>query len=127
MSRASGTDGPEDVDATFAKIVAGLKAEGFGTDTDDHLIDADPSDDDTGDRRQARLRSPREHDTARSGWRTPETDWEDTLLGDDPTDDDEHFVPPSRPRCPGLARARSSCCCSSWWVFCCSSDPGSSG
>lgn len=100
MSRASGTDGPEDVDATFAKIVAGLKAEGFGTDPDDHLIDADPSDDDTGDRRQARLRSPREHDTPRSGWRTPETDWEDTLLGDDPTDDDEHFVPPEPPPLP---------------------------
>src|SRR5690606_42098923 len=95
MSRASGTDGPEDVDATFAKIVAGLNAEGFGTDTDDHVIDADPSDDDTGDRRQARLRSPREHDTPRPGWRRPETGWEDTEHGHVPPDADQRFVPPA--------------------------------
>ncbi|OQO94052.1 hypothetical protein [Saccharomonospora piscinae] len=120
MNRTSGPDGPEDVDATFAKIVADLQAEGFGTDTGRELDrDADTDgesgaeDDDgpasaDGSRRRS-SGSPREQDTAtRSGWRDSGTDWDDSLLGKDAeaafdaldSDDDEHFVPPEPPPLP---------------------------
>ncbi|WP_197319262.1 hypothetical protein [Saccharomonospora sp. NB11] len=117
MSRTSGADGPEDVDATFAKIVADLRAEGFGTDSGDDLRDLGDGDDvddllvDTDDEEdgrpgRTRLRSSREPDAPppASGWRESPTGWDETMLGDDRTagfeDDDEHFVPPEPPPLP---------------------------
>ncbi|EHY88134.1 hypothetical protein ACWGRK_12915 [Saccharomonospora azurea] len=117
MNRTSGPDGPEDVDATFAKIVADLRAEGFGTDgsdtgdvvdpddADDLLVDTDDEDGRSG---RTRLRSSRDPDPAPptgSGWRESGTGWDETMFGDDRSgtafeDDDEHFVPPEPPPLP---------------------------
>lgn len=105
MSRASGTDGPEDVDATFAKIVADLRAEGFGADSDD-IEDLLVDDEKDGGRGRTHPRSNRERELpASSGWRESSTDWDETMFGDDRTmgldeDDEEHFVPPEPPPLP---------------------------
>ncbi|CAM2969601.1 hypothetical protein SAXI111661_11060 [Saccharomonospora xinjiangensis] len=115
MNRASGAEGPEDVDATFARIVADLRAEGFGAgiadgddqdDRDDLLVDAE--DDEDGRQGRTRLRSARDQDSPAppgTGWRDSPTGWDETMLGDDrtaagPDDDDEHFVPPEPPPLP---------------------------
>lgn len=83
-----GTD-PEDVDATFAAIVAELRAEGIGEFVDEP--------------EQPRPEKPppiEELDRPDQSWRTGGPGWEDTVLGDDPADDDEHYVPPEPPPLP---------------------------
>lgn len=109
MNRAPGTDGPEDVNATFAKIVADLRAEGFGSDsdTDDLMVDADENDDTTGGRGWRKLDPSADHDAdppPATGWREAGVGWDETMLGDGPTDaadgDDEHYIPPEPPPLP---------------------------
>ncbi|WP_410588734.1 hypothetical protein [Amycolatopsis sp. lyj-23] len=108
MSR--GKDGPEDVDATFAEIVADLRAGGFGLPEDD-TDDAEDSDDKAGTRDatgtagadpQSRKtpEPPAVEAPPEPGWRSGGTSWDTTMFSDDPADDDEHFVPPEPPPLP---------------------------
>ncbi|GHF05379.1 hypothetical protein GCM10017786_43560 [Amycolatopsis deserti] len=85
---------PEDVDATFAAIVADLRAEGVG------LIDEDVEAERTPARPEPEKPAEPEKPVAEAGWRGGGTAWEDTVLGDDPAGDDEHYVPPEPPPLP---------------------------
>jgi hypothetical protein len=93
MSRGKGPDGPEDVDATFAEIVADLRAEGIGVISDD-TADAEPATSEKTSREQEQAPD------RGSGWRGGGTEWDTTMLGGDPAADDEHFVPPEPPPLP---------------------------
>ncbi|PXY33064.1 hypothetical protein [Prauserella endophytica] len=110
MNRAGGSDGPEDVDATFEEIIADLRAEGFGVEA---VSDPEPE---RRDSRQATEADPRPESKpepeprrpatedpapAGTGWRDSGSDWDETMLGPDPAgDDDEHYVPPEPPPLP---------------------------
>ncbi|HEY3471466.1 MAG TPA: hypothetical protein VGL47_40470 [Amycolatopsis sp.] len=94
MSR--GKDGPEDVDATFAEIVADLRADGFGLPEED-TAEA------TGTERKTPERPaepPAVESPPEPGWRSGGTSWDTTIFSDDPADDDEHYVPPEPPPLP---------------------------
>ncbi|MFI5586972.1 hypothetical protein ACIA5G_18140 [Amycolatopsis sp. NPDC051758] len=105
MSR--GKDGPEDVDATFAEIVADLRADGFGLPESDTAdaggAAAAPGVGAEGESRKTPDR-PAEPPAAESppepGWRSGGTTWDATMFSDDPADDDEHYVPPEPPPLP---------------------------
>ncbi|GAB3006730.1 hypothetical protein LWP59_29515 [Amycolatopsis acidiphila] len=84
-----GTD-PEDVDATFAAIVADLRAEGVGEFVDEP-VEPQPRPEKT---------PPAEPEQPEPSWRVGGTTWDDTVLGDDPADDEEHYVPPEPPPLP---------------------------
>jgi hypothetical protein len=103
--RPGGSDGPEDVDAAFAEIVASLEAEGLGALFDEHrddlgkeLTTSEPTSpttevartDDRADREDTEVAKP-------PGWRTPETEWDPDAIAED-----EHFVPPDPPPLPRL-------------------------
>lgn len=92
---AHGTD-PDDVDATFAAIVADLRAEGVGVFADESLEQSAE-----GEPRPEKPPSPPppppEPETS---WRTGGPGWEDTLLGEDVADDNEHYEPPEPPPLP---------------------------
>ena len=98
MNRPNPPDGPEDVDATFARIVADLRAEGVGV-----LADDVPP---VGDTPAAPAPKPpaakQEPDTVDTdaGWRTGGSDWDATIFGDDPGSEDEHYLPPEPPPLP---------------------------
>lgn len=103
MSRSAGSDGPEDVDATFEEIVADLRAEGFGSYDTKRATDL-PSEADTDP-----ATGPEPDDRASSGspdsggWRDSPARWDDTMFSPtDPldADDDEHYVPPEPPPLP---------------------------
>ncbi|MEA5364886.1 hypothetical protein VA596_35505 [Amycolatopsis sp., V23-08] len=114
MSR--GKDGPEDVDATFAEIVADLRADGFGLpemDTADNAGDtggtagrgvAEESESRKAPDRPAEPskppKPPAAADPPETNWRSGGTTWDSTMFSDDPADDDEHFVPPEPPPLP---------------------------
>lgn len=104
MSRTPGSDGPEDVDATFEEIVADLRAQGFGE--PDTGVDTDPDPgDDPAPEPEPRRPAPGGTGTpgpASTSWRTSDSAWEDTMLGSPPpgSDDDEHYVPPEPPPLP---------------------------
>jgi hypothetical protein len=120
MSR--GKDGPEDVDATFAEIVADLRADGFGLpelDTADTADNADSAGGTAGaggasgrgvaeesetrkaPDRPAEPKPPAAADPPDTGWRSGGgTSWDSTMFSDDPAEDDEHFVPPEPPPLP---------------------------
>ncbi|OLZ48670.1 hypothetical protein [Amycolatopsis keratiniphila] len=95
MSR--GKDGPEDVDATFAEIVADLRAEGVGLFPDD-----DPGK--PAEKPAEKTPRPEPSDAEpEPGWRGGGTSWDKTLFEDDPAgpgDDEGHFVPPEPPPLP---------------------------
>jgi hypothetical protein len=114
MSR--GKDGPEDVDATFAEIVADLRADGFGLPELDTADNADSAGG-TGSAGGAAGRGVAEESESRKtpdrpaeppaaadppepGWRSGGTSWDSTMFSDDPADDDEHYVPPDPPPLP---------------------------
>lgn len=121
MSR-SGSDGPENVDATFEEIVAGLRRQGFDENTVDRqtfdepgsgehrggtgddreggaLLErpgSDPSDD-----RDAGGGTPAAEAGARGdGWRESPIAWDETMFGPAPDEADDHFVPPEPPPLP---------------------------
>ncbi|WP_033293338.1 hypothetical protein [Amycolatopsis jejuensis] len=119
MTRGKGADGPEDVDATFAEIVADLRAEGVGvfvdedpfpgagTDTvppDSRPADPDVSGSGSTPARPAADPVPQRPQPpkapAEDGWRTGGTDWDETMFSADPAGDDEHYVPPEPPPLP---------------------------
>ena len=87
---------PEDVDATFAAIVADLRAEGVGVIDD---VEAEPA---PARPEPAESEKPAEPEkpAAEAGWRTGGTGWEDTVLSGDPAGDEEHYVPPEPPPLP---------------------------
>ena len=95
MSR--GKDGPEDVDATFAEIVADLRAGGFGLPEED-TAEA------TGTESRKTPERPADPPAVESppepGWRSGGTSWDTTMFSDDPADDEEHYVPPEPPPLP---------------------------
>ncbi|HEX3784732.1 MAG TPA: hypothetical protein VHX38_34150 [Pseudonocardiaceae bacterium] len=98
MSR--GPDGPEDVDAAFAEIVAGLEEEGLGSflTEEEPLADAGspPAEPATGSTPAA---SPAPQSAAPAtdspGWRTSDTEWDWAA-----SSDEEHYVPPEPPPFP---------------------------
>ncbi|WP_103351632.1 hypothetical protein [Amycolatopsis sp. CA-128772] len=107
MSR--GKDGPEDVDATFAEIVADLRAGGFGLPEDDtaDTTGTTESAGATGAGNEPRktpdrpAEPPAADSTPDPGWRSGGgTSWDTTMFSDDPADDDEHYVPPEPPPLP---------------------------
>ncbi|KFU76129.1 hypothetical protein SAMN04489729_2369 [Amycolatopsis lurida] len=95
MSR--GKDGPEDVDATFAEIVADLRAEGVGLFPDEEL-------EKPAEKPAEKTPRPEQPETEpEPGWRGGGTSWDKTLFEDDPagpSDDEGHFVPPEPPPLP---------------------------
>jgi len=109
MTRGKGADGPEDVDATFAEIVADLRAEGVGV-----FLDEDPfagtgsaaaepdapeppgKPEKSGDAKA----KPKPAGPAAEGWRTGGADWDETIFSGDPAEDDEHYQPPEPPPLP---------------------------
>ncbi|GAB3142951.1 hypothetical protein [Amycolatopsis sp. NPDC004378] len=101
MSR--GKDGPEDVDATFAEIVADLRAGGFGLPEEDTADTAGTALSAEGDSRKAPERPaepPAVDSPPDTGWRSGGTTWDTTMFSDDPAGDDEHYVPPEPPPLP---------------------------
>ncbi|MFI9006321.1 hypothetical protein ACIGNX_03675 [Actinosynnema sp. NPDC053489] len=90
-SRRDSTDGPEDVDAAFAEIVAGLEREGVGRQALSDDVEPDEGD---------------EAEPARPG--RPEgqpavaTADDDPDAYPDPDDPDDHYVPPEPPPLPAL-------------------------
>jgi len=81
-SRRDSTDGPEDVDAAFAEIVASLERDGMGANWPDPPEFDVPED-----------------EPVAAGIR-PEG--QPRVAAPDPEDDDEHFVPPDPPPLPRL-------------------------
>jgi hypothetical protein len=96
--RPGGSDGPEDVDAAFAEIVADLEREGLGSSVADEDLDS-PEFRDRLDRVEptdfAETTDPSPTDPA--GWRVPHITWEDAVAAEE-----EHFVPPDPPPLPKL-------------------------
>ncbi|GAB3464016.1 hypothetical protein [Actinophytocola sediminis] len=92
-------DRPEDVDAAFAEIVAGLEREGVGKLPDpeepepagDTAMAGGPPDE------QPTAESPRPAAPPPAAWRGSETEW-DWSWGTD----EEHYVPPEPPPLPRL-------------------------
>ncbi|WP_020657850.1 hypothetical protein [Amycolatopsis benzoatilytica] len=109
MTRGKGADGPENVDATFAEIVADLRAEGVGVFLDeDPFAGAGPADAGTGtpespakpEKSGDGKPSAKPAEPASEGWRTGGTDWDTTIFSADPAEDDEHYEPPEPPPLP---------------------------
>lgn len=107
MSRADQPerDRPDDVDALFSEIVADLKAQGVGVDTD--FDDPSPH-----PRRAAEEEPPAEEqrprEPATDEWRGAPVGWDQTMLSANDIDfgeDDEHFVPPEPPPLPRPTKA----------------------
>ncbi|WP_158840403.1 hypothetical protein [Saccharothrix deserti] len=93
-SRRDSTDGPEDVDATFAEIVAGLEREGVGRQA--WSDDDEPDEDDEAEPvRPVRPEGQPAVATVEDG---PDDDDADPD-SDDPND---HYVPPEPPPLPAL-------------------------
>lgn len=98
--RPGGSDGPEDVDAAFAEIVADLEREGVGaTLFDDEELERElrsteptttPPPEQTPDQPGKDVATPQP-------WRTPQADWEPDAVAEE-----EHFVPPEPPPLPRL-------------------------
>jgi hypothetical protein len=104
-SRRGGPDGPEDVDAAFAEIVAGLEREGVGIGLTEEIEKPDlEHDTPTGPI------GPIEPATPPTGWRRPEGPWDWAATGGDlgeadtadAAEPEEHYVPPEPPPLPRL-------------------------
>jgi hypothetical protein len=105
--RPGGSDGPEDVDAAFAEIVASLEREGLGAalvEEDERGRAASPTDAAPSGQQADVVDTGKETETETTtgiakpaGWRTPETEWDP-----DAEVEEEHFVPPEPPPLPRL-------------------------
>ncbi|ATY10779.1 hypothetical protein CU254_10080 [Amycolatopsis sp. AA4] len=115
MNRGKGADGPEDVDATFAEIVADLRAEGVGVFLDEDPFSGAEPDAPSGTEPEAGKARPKPAAdppapaappaappsvSSSEGWRTGGADWDTTMFSGDPAEDDEHYVPPEPPPLP---------------------------
>ncbi|MEV6912589.1 hypothetical protein [Amycolatopsis sp. NPDC051071] len=102
MSR--GKDGPEDVDATFAEIVADLRAEGVGLFPEDDLEKPAGKTTEKAEKPSEKTSRPDPSEAeSEPGWRGGGTSWDKTLFEDGPagsSDDEGHFVPPEPPPLP---------------------------
>jgi hypothetical protein len=91
--RPNGSDGPEDVDAAFAEIVAELEREGLGAAVAEE------------EERHVERSAP-EQTQDQAVWRPSDGDWDPTA--DDPPEvdaasvEEDHFVPPEPPPLPRL-------------------------
>ncbi|TCP55119.1 putative secreted protein with PEP-CTERM sorting signal [Tamaricihabitans halophyticus] len=101
QNRGNGSGGPEDVDAAFAEIVAGLESEGLGKNLPDQDAPDEPEppqDDSAGT-----ATIPREQPTS-GGWRSASSEWDPTWQNLDALDnvdpDDDHYHPPEPPPLP---------------------------
>ena len=97
-----GPDGPEDVDAAFAEIVAGLEREGLGSflDEEEPLTDSADGADSAGTGSKpptepAASTTTQAATTESTGWRTADRDWDWASASDE-----EHYVPPEPPPFP---------------------------
>jgi hypothetical protein len=88
-TRRQGSDGPEDVDAAFAEIIADLEREGIGQD-----VTAGPP-----EPVQEPVKDPQPPKPAEpaSTWRTADQEWDWQSAADD-----EHYEPPDPPPMPRL-------------------------
>jgi uncharacterized membrane protein len=110
VTRGRGSsDGPEDVDAAFAEIIADLEREGLGA----SLVEEDELDRDIGDLGRPDLAMPdltpppdadpptetppNPTAAAPAAWRPPNAEWDPDAVAED-----EHFVPPEPPPLPRL-------------------------
>jgi hypothetical protein len=93
-----GPDGPEDVDAAFAEIVAGLEREGLGSflNEEDQLTDGEggsrpkpPTEPAAGATQAATT------EQSSPGWRTADQEWDWASASEE-----EHYVPPEPPPFP---------------------------
>ena len=91
---SKGTD-PEDVDATFAAIVADLRAEGVFAEATADAAEPAESAEPPASEKPAKATDPES-----PSWRTGGADWDDVVLGEDPAADTEHYVPPEPPPLP---------------------------
>ncbi|WP_033437207.1 hypothetical protein [Saccharothrix sp. NRRL B-16314] len=97
-SRRDSTDGPEDVDATFAEIVAGLEREGVGTRAWSDEVEPDEGD----EAEPVRPLRPEGQPAVATVEDGPDGDDVDSdAESDDPND---HYVPPEPPPLPALRR-----------------------
>lgn len=97
--RPGGSDGPEDVDAAFAEIVADLEREGIGASVVEEDLDSQAFRDrldrvEPSDFTESTDPAP----TDPTGWRVPNITWEDAVAAEE----DEHYVPPEPPPLPRL-------------------------
>jgi hypothetical protein len=103
--RPGGSDGPEDVDAAFAEIVADLEREGLGAavvDEDERErfgpgAEADPKPA-PAPQQKDQTDPINRADTDPIGWRVPDVTWEDAVAAEE----DAHYVPPEPPPLPRL-------------------------
>lgn len=97
--RPGGSDGPEDVDAAFAEIVADLEREGIGASVVEEDLDPQAFPDRLDRGTPADLTETTDPvPTDPTGWRVPHITWEDAVAAED----EEHFVPPDPPPLPRL-------------------------
>lgn len=103
-------NGPEDVDAAFAEIIADLEREGFGSTAEKNVAsdknsasDKNTEKDDGGSPEDPEVTErpgsgdlPASGATHASSWRTSDTEW------DWGSSDTEHYVPPEPPPLPRL-------------------------
>jgi len=97
--RPGGSDGPEDVDAAFAEIVADLEREGIGASVVEEDLDPKAFTDRLDRVEPADFAEPTDPSpTDPTGWRVPHITWEDAVAAEE----EEHFVPPDPPPLPRL-------------------------
>ncbi|KOX22336.1 hypothetical protein ADK67_24150 [Saccharothrix sp. NRRL B-16348] len=94
-SRRDSTDGPEDVDATFAEIVAGLEREGVGKQAFTDEVEPDDGD----EAEPARSMRPEGQPAVATADDDPDAYPDSDTDSDDPND---HYVPPEPPPLPAL-------------------------
>ena len=101
--RPGGSDGPEDVDAAFAEIVADLEREGLGASVTEEDLDPTTFRDrlDRLDRDLNDLTPTDPSPTEPVGWRVPNVSWEDAVAAEE----EGHYVPPDPPPLPRLRPA----------------------
>lgn len=88
---------PEDVDATFAAIVADLRAEGVFAEATAEAAEATDIAEPPPAPEKPAAKTPEPESPA---WRSAGPDWDEVVLGDEPAEDTEHYVPPEPPPLP---------------------------
>jgi hypothetical protein len=89
------TDGPEDVDAAFAEIVAGLERDGMGVRWPEDQPATRQDTSAAEETRPIEPQSPAAPPAVGSGWRTADKEWDWAAASDH-----EHYVPPEPPPFP---------------------------